>query len=152
MSQIEVTILIVHVASTLFMTGLIWFVQVVHYPLKALVGPQHFIGYQSAHVERTGWVVILPMLVEAVSALWLVWNPPPSGHTVLLWVGLLVLVKVWAVTALYSVKGHQQLSAGFDAGAHRMLVSTNWMRTFGWSLRSMLVVYYAVTVLRGSGS
>ena len=31
-------LLLVHAASTLFMAGVIWFVQVVHYPLMASVG------------------------------------------------------------------------------------------------------------------
>jgi hypothetical protein len=35
-------VLLTCVASTLFMTGLSWFVQVVHYPLFAAVGPDAF--------------------------------------------------------------------------------------------------------------
>ena len=69
--------LILQVLATSFMTGLIWFVQVVHYPLKASVGSATFATYQARHVERTGWVVGPPMLIEAATAAWLV----PTGRT-----------------------------------------------------------------------
>ena len=38
MPDADVLLLLLHAAATLFMTGLIWFVQVVHYPLFARVG------------------------------------------------------------------------------------------------------------------
>ena len=49
--------------SALFMTGLIWFVQVVHYPLFAKVSGT-YPAYQAEHMARTTWVVAVPMLVE----------------------------------------------------------------------------------------
>ena len=39
---------IVHVLATWFMTGVIWFVQVVHYPLMARVGAEGFAAYERA--------------------------------------------------------------------------------------------------------
>ena len=129
------------------MTGLIWFVQVVHYPLKALVGHDAFVEYQAAHVQRTGWVVGLPMIMEAASGAAILVYFDPNQHSVLMWAGMLLLVKVWLVTAAFSVRAHHQLSTGFDRGAHSMLVRTNWMRTAGWSLRSALVIWYAQAVL-----
>ena len=49
-------VLYLHAASTLSMVGLIWFVQVVHYPLFARV-EQGFIAYEQIHQQRTTWVV-----------------------------------------------------------------------------------------------
>ena len=36
--------LIVHATSALLLVGLIWTVQVVHYPLMAAVGPDRFVA------------------------------------------------------------------------------------------------------------
>ena len=58
-----------HAAATGVMTGLIWFVQVVHYPLLARVGAASFVEYERAHVRRTTWVVAPAMLVEAATAI-----------------------------------------------------------------------------------
>ena len=40
--ELETLILLGHLAATLFMVGVIWFVQVVHYPLFAKVGATAF--------------------------------------------------------------------------------------------------------------
>ena len=152
MNDLNEFALLLHVASAVFMTGLIWFIQIVHYPLKSFVGADTFVQYQAAHVQRTGWVVIVPMLLEASTGLWLLWSTPPEGQTVLLWVSFLLLIKVWVVTAVYSVPAHNRLSNGFDRNAHRLLVGTNWFRTFGWSMRSLLLLWYLSTTVQWVGS
>ncbi len=38
-----------HITATLYMTGLIWFVQIVHYPLFARVGNAEFSAYEQRH-------------------------------------------------------------------------------------------------------
>jgi hypothetical protein len=58
-------VLLAHLAVTLFMLGVIWFVQVVHYPLFAKVGQEGFTLYSKAHSHLTGYVVGPPMLVGA---------------------------------------------------------------------------------------
>jgi hypothetical protein len=56
-------VLLAHLAATLFMIGVIWFVQVVHYPLFSRVGPEKFSLYSEAHSRLTTYVVGPPMLV-----------------------------------------------------------------------------------------
>jgi len=48
------TLIWIHTASTLVMTGLIWFVQLVHDPLMRLVGEKSFARYQ--HMRCTIWI------------------------------------------------------------------------------------------------
>ena len=126
----------------MFMTGLIWFVQVVHYPLKAFVGRVEFLAYQEAHVRRTGWVVGPPMLAEVFTLALLLWDSPfPRGDGLLL-ASAVVLLLIWGATAVFSVPAHGRLAQGFEVDVHRRLVLTNWLRTFGWSLRSLLLLVY----------
>ena len=61
-------ILLMQVFATLFMVGLIWFVQIVHYPLYANVGREQFPEYEALHNRMTTWVVGPAMLVELVTA------------------------------------------------------------------------------------
>lgn len=142
-------ILLAHAASTLFMTGLIWFVQVVHYPLAVQVGPVDFVGYQTAHVKRTSWVVAGPMLIEAATTAWLLFNPPPSAPQWLVWLGAFLLGVVWTSTALLQVPAHDKLSRGFDARSAALLVHSNWLRTAGWTARACVVL--ALLALAGGG-
>ena len=62
------------------MTGLIWFVQVVHYPMFALVGENHFAAYEKKHNQLTSYVVMPAMLTEmATASLLLLQNPGPKN-------------------------------------------------------------------------
>ncbi len=68
--------LLVNLAATLFMVGVIWFVQIVHYPLFARVGAGGFPAYSERHSRLTGLVVGPLMLAEAATAAALVLGPP----------------------------------------------------------------------------
>jgi hypothetical protein len=57
-------VLLAHLAATLFMVGVIWFVQMVHYPLFSRIGPEKFSLYSEARSRLTTHVVGPPMLVE----------------------------------------------------------------------------------------
>ena len=132
--------MLAHVAATLFMVGVIWFVQVVHYPLFGRVGRAGFAAYSVAHSRLTGLVVGPPMLVEAATALALVVSTPPGVSPVLVWTGLVLLAAVWLSTALLQAPRHTLLGRGFDLPAHRFLVASNWLRTILWSLRGLVVL------------
>jgi hypothetical protein len=131
-------ILLVHAAATLFMTGLIWFVQLVHYPLFARVEARVFPGYEIEHMRRTAWIVTPAMLVEAAAAIALLFDPRVPAA--LAWGGGALLAIVWLSTALLQAPRHVALRRGFDAAVHARLVATNWIRTAAWSARSVLAL------------
>ena len=133
-------LLLVHVAATWFMVGLIWTVQVVHYPLFALVGRQRFTTYADAHSRRIAPLVFAGWGAELGSGLGLlVWRPAELSVPLLL--ADLVLVGITIlVTALVSAPCHSRLGGGFDPGAHRRLVSSNWLRTAAWTGAGVLAL------------
>ena len=137
------TLLVAHLAATLVMVGVIWFVQVVHYPLFAKVGRTGFSAYSEAHSRLTGYVVGPPMLVEAATAVLLILRRPDEVPAALAWAGLALLAGVWLSTALLQSPRHGRLALGFDARTYRSLVASNWARTALWSLRGVLVLWMA---------
>ena len=128
-----------HAGATLFMTGVIWFVQVVHYPLFARTGAAGFADYERDHARRTGWVVGPAMTLELLLALALAARGGAAA-----WAGLALLAMIWLSTALVQVPLHRRLQGGFDAAVHRRLVRTNWLRTAAWTLRAALALRLAV--------
>ncbi|NNE10458.1 MAG: hypothetical protein HKN20_17990 [Gemmatimonadetes bacterium] len=132
-------VLLAHVAATLFMTGLIWYVQVVHYPLFRLADPARFAQFEADHSRFTARVVVPPMLVEFATAVVLVIVPHPILPLPLAWIGFALLVVVWWSTWALQVPMHVVLTDGYDEAAHDRLVRTNWIRTIGWTLRSALL-------------
>jgi hypothetical protein len=130
-----------HLGSSLYMVGLIWFVQVVHYPLFADVGSREFPAYEQRHTARTTWVVGPPMLIQGATALLLIWFRPASIANWSVWTGLALLVVNWLSTAFIQVPCHDSLSKIFSPMIHERLVWTNWLRTVAWSLHGGLVLW-----------
>lgn len=145
------TLLLMNVAATLFMTGLIWFVQIVHYPLFANVGRGEFPAYHAAHSRRTTAVVLPIMSLELLTAVLLVATPSAPVPAITAWVALALLLLVWATTALLQVPSHQQLGRGFDHAAIRALGAGNWVRTAAWSARAVLVLWMAAAATANAG-
>ena len=135
------TVLLVHAAATWAMVGLIWFVQVVHYPLFASVGETGFARYENAHTRRTSFVVGTFMPLEALTAAWLVFEPPNGVSTALAVTGLGLLVALWVSTAFWQAPIHGRLARGYSATLHRRLVTSNWVRTALWSARGGVVLF-----------
>ncbi|MFI4897723.1 MAG: hypothetical protein ACIARR_07845 [Phycisphaerales bacterium JB059] len=133
-------ILWAHAVSTCMLAGLIWFVQIVHYPLFAQVGPDVFARYERAHQRRTTLVVAPLMLTELACALSLVFGPPPVAPAWAPPAGLAMVALIWVSTATVQVPLHRRLEHGWSARAHRALVASNWGRTLLWTLRSILAI------------
>ena len=118
------------------MTGLIWFVQIVHYPMLARYPAAMFPGIAREHCDRTGFVVGPLMLVEAASG-GLCLLAGVGEPVFLLSLGLLALI--WLSTAAVQVPLHRRLLREWDPRAAGRLSRTNWVRTVAWTLRSACV-------------
>jgi hypothetical protein len=127
------------------MAGLIWFVQIVHYPLMREVPPAGFVAYEIAHARLTTRVVAPVMLVELLSSVLLALSVGnlQGEQTLLARVGVGLLAIVWASTFFVQVPTHAKLARGFQIDVWRLLVRTNWVRTIAWSARAVL----ALTIL-----
>jgi hypothetical protein len=124
----------IHCAATFAMAGIIWFVQIVHYPLMAEFPPARFGDIERRHCDLTGFVVAPPMLAE-ISTLGLLLLGGMGGFWFLASAAL--LVPVWLSTFLLQVPAHRALLRGWDPKTHARLVATNWIRTICWTLRSL---------------
>lgn len=140
-------VLLLQVVTILFMVGVIWFVQVVHYPLMAHVGRAEAVAYEKSHTRRTGWVVGPPMLIELGTGFLLLWIRPTGVPFIHALVGAALLAVVCISTQFVQVPCHNRLSMAFDSGVHRRLVSTNWVRTAAWSMRGLLVLWMVLMSL-----
>ena len=133
------TLLIVHFIVTVYMTGLIWFVQLVHYPMFSSIPSSSFPAYELEHAKRTSSVVILPMMVELISGIAIVLWAQTESTRLYGGIGLGLIAVIWLSTFLLQVPCHRVLSGEFDARAAKKLVATNWIRTVAWTLRSVML-------------
>jgi hypothetical protein len=133
--------LLVTLAFSLYMTGMIWSMQVLEYPLFALVGPKEFPTYHRRHNGALPFLVIVPSLVAFVSALALIFTRParlPLWATIVI-AGLDLIVII--VTALREAPLHAKLDReGASPLVVRQLVQGNWARTVVWTGNALFLI------------
>lgn len=133
---------LLNLISTWYMVGLIWMVQIVHYKMFDRVGEDVFVKYAVDHARLITPVVMVPMLIELASAAGLLAIAPPEFSRTSIAVGLGLVVLIWASTVLIQVPCHESFASGFDVSSYQRLVSTNWIRTIGWTVRGGLTGYW----------
>lgn len=144
---IDAAVFLVNLATTWFMVGLIWFVQVVHYPLFGSVpAGERFAAYHKQHVRRTTAVVAPVMLMELLSTIALLVTRPAGVSAWVAWAGFALLAIAWLATALLQVPRHNELATCYTEAAHVALCRTNWLRTLSWTARGALLTYAAWAV------
>tara|TARA_A100001015_G_scaffold318935_1_gene440319 strand:+ start:7866 stop:8273 length:408 start_codon:yes stop_codon:yes gene_type:complete len=123
--------------ATLFLVGLIWFVQIVHYPLFNAIKDSP--SYYLKHQYRTTCVVIPVMFLEMGCALALFF----FRHFYFIdQIGLYLLMVVWLSTLFLQVPCHLQLRNTYSPLIVNRLVNTNWIRTIAWSARGAIVLFF----------
>lgn len=141
-------VLVGALGATWAMTGVIWVIQLVHYPIFDAVDrgidDELWHRFGDRHRRSISLVVGPFMLVEGVTGIWLVADPPGSLPVLLPLAAGLLMAVAYGTTAFVSVPLHERLTASFDAEAHRRLVSTNWIRTGAWTARALVVSGIAV--------
>ncbi len=139
-------LLVAHALLTAMMTGVIWFVQILHYPLMRRLGRDSFVEYEREHTRLAGLMIAPLMIAELATAglvlLATLTTPLATG----LIVNLGALVAIWALTFLVSVPLHRKLCDTFDQAVLRRLIQTNWWRTALWTVRTILLGWLTLRV------
>lgn len=124
--------------SGLYLTGLIWTIQVVHYPSFLEIPSETFAEFHRKHSVRISFIVIFPMLAELLGIL-VLFTLSPNLHNGILLVFVLV---IWASTFFLQVPIHQKLEKqGKSLSKINFLISGNWIRTLAWTVKSCLCLY-----------
>lgn len=134
----EFTFNLINLFSTLFLCGLIWTIQLVHYPIFFRLEQNLFGDHLYFHGRRISLIVIPVMTAELVSSGWLALLS--ESNRIVHSTGLLLVVVIWIVTFTLQVPLHARLLKGYDKDTIRKLVRTNWIRTLLWSIKAVLAL------------
>ena len=143
----EIILLANFVAATV-MTGVIWFVQWVHYPLLASVPVDRAVETAIQHQRSTGQVLAIPMAVEGFTTLGLLISRPEGVQVIWPWIGAVLLAVALGSTVILSVPLHAKMVANPTAEVGRRLVVTNWPRTIAWSARAVVCTVMLMQYVR----
>ncbi len=132
--------LILHLIATSVMVGVIWVVQLVHYPSFHFVELKQYTTFQRFHMDRISYVVIPAMLTELFTLILIVISMDQIDNLVL--ASAILLIFIWIMTAVFFSGVHQKLTLGYDQTVVDKLVKLNWGRTLLWTLRLLFIFIY----------
>jgi hypothetical protein len=132
-------LLLANLASTLFLTGLVWELQVVQFPLVLRAGGLDFPDYVKHQRTRNTLLMAPAMLIELITG-GLLLADPHLPHRDVFHAALLIVV-IWIVTFASIIPIHSKLVRGYDQSTVRTLIRRNWIRTACWTLRSAILLW-----------
>ncbi|MDA8773898.1 hypothetical protein N9N03_02075 [Chlamydiia bacterium] len=127
--------LFIHWLTSFAMTVVIWFVQLVHYPIFIWGNKTTFNQFMREHQYRITIIVAPLMLVE-------LWSAHVFIHQHITFIEFVILTLnavIWLSTILLQVPYHNVLSTGYNKEIITKLVHTNWIRTIAWTVKTGLV-------------
>ena len=134
--------LILHLIATSVMVGVIWVIQLVHYPSFHFVELKQYTTFQRFHMARISNVVIPAMLTELFTLILIVISMDQIDTLIV--ASAILLIFIWLMTAVFFSGVHQKLTLGYDQTVVDKLVKLNWGRTLLWTLRLLLISIYII--------
>ena len=122
------------------MVGVIWVIQLVHYPSFHFIELKQYTTFQRFHMSRISYVVIPAMLTELFTLILIVISMDQIDTLVL--ASAILLIFIWLITAVFFSGVHQKLTLGYDQTVVDKLVKLNWGRTLLWTLRLLFISIY----------
>ena len=127
----------VHFLSTSLMVGIIWVIQLLHYPAFNFIKESDYVEFQHFHMQRISFIVVPVMILELFTAFMLVYYVRSN----LLILCMIILLFIWLITFVFFTQLHQSLLDGYNKTIVDKLVKINWSRTILWSLRLIILIY-----------
>ena len=133
-------VLLGHLIFTSIMTGVIWVIQIVHYPSFHFIEKELYTAFQKFHMNKISIIVIPIMLAELITGMMLFLDK--SSKSPFLIISFVILVLIWLITGVFFSKAHKELMTGYQELVVNQLVVMNWIRTLLWTLRLLLLTYF----------
>ena len=131
-------VLLGHLIFTSIMTGVIWVIQIVHYPSFHFIEKELYTAFQKFHMNKISIIVMPIMLAELITGIMLFLDK--SSKSPFLTISIIILVLIWLITGVFFTKAHNELIAGYQELVVNQLVAMNWIRTLLWTLRLLLLI------------
>ena len=122
--------------------GLIWTIQLVHYPSMRFIPKERFVEYHNFHSVRISFLAIPLMVTELGTSLILFYQNYNNAVQTIFLINLVIVALIWLSTFLIQVPLHNALSKEKQSEKLSKLICTNWIRTILWTARSILMILF----------
>ncbi len=144
-------IFLLHLVATSAMFGVIWLVQLVHYPMLIGLNQIEFHSWHEFHARRISFIVAPLMLFELGASVLGVLGAGAGDARIASVILASLTLGVWASTFAVSVPLHDQLSKnGYNPKVLSRLVHTNWIRTLLYTCKLILMIGMMIAMMFGA--
>ncbi len=127
-----------HLIFSAIMVGVIWVIQLVHYPSFHFIDKDIYDSFQKFHMNKISIIVIPVMILELVTGFLLLIG---NSKNILIIISFGILILIWGITGLFFSDAHGKLISGYNELIVNKLVSMNWIRTVLWTFKMILLLY-----------
>ena len=135
-------IFLLNLVLSFIAVGLIWTIQLVHYPSMRFIPKERFVEYHNFHSIRISFLAMPLMLTELGTSLMLFYQNYDNAIQTIFLINLVIVVLIWLSTFLIQVPLHNALSKEKQSEKLSKLICTNWIRTILWTARSILMILF----------
>lgn len=137
-------ILIFQILSCVSLLGLLWFIQLIHYPLLNRI-KEGFVQYERESLKRATYLTGPLMVFDFVLSLFLIAYENTDILIFFACIHLVLGILYWLWTFLFQLQRHQKLTVGYSKKALGKLITSSWFRLIIWTIKSLVllvIVYY----------
>ena len=131
-------LLTTHLTSTSIMVGIIWVIQLVHYPSFKYVKDSDYIIFQKYHMSNISYIVFPSMFTELITSLLIFFSGEKSF---LFMLSMICISLIWVITGVLFTKFHSTLQKGKDLKMIEKMIKANWIRTLLWTMRLIMILF-----------
>ena len=138
-------ILFFHFFLTFFMTGIIWLIQLIHYPSFSFIDKNMYSKFQTFHMNRISFLVGPIMILELLSGFYLLLFFYSESNFFVINFILNILILTMTIIVFGTI--HKKLIEGFKFSLFAKLISMNWIRTILWSMKSIFIFLHKLNIV-----
>ena len=135
------SILLLNLIISFIAVGLIWTIQLVHYPTMRFISEKKFTDFHNFHSKRISILAIPIMSIELLTSFLLFYQNYHLDSYIFA-TNFTLVILIWISTFLIQVPMHNILSLSKNDKVLNRLILSNWIRTILWSVRSILMTFY----------
>ena len=124
------------------MVGVIWVIQLVHYPSFHFIKPDIYTVFQKFHMEKISMIVMPMMIAELITVLLLLYSE--DSKNILIIISFILLIIIWGITAVFFSGVHNKLMVGYQETIVNNLIVMNWIITLLWTMRLLLLFGFLI--------
>ena len=144
----DVYLLLGSLCLSLYLVGVHWTFQLVHFPLLNRVGVNEFQDYQVSHQKRVIWSVRIPRLLAIILAAILIILDPWGIEIWQLWAYLGSLILASAISFQFIRPLQALLSRqGYSSKMIQLVTRLHWARTLLSTAGAAILIYIVARLL-----